>query len=141
EETVGQPLTLLMPERYRHAHQHGLTRYSRTGETRILGETVELSGLRKHGEEFPLELTLSSWKENNRLFFSGIIRDISQRKTDEEALRHSEEKYRTIFNQAVEGIYQATPGGAFLNANSALSHLLGYESPQELMDTVKDIGG
>lgn len=140
EETVGQPLTLLMPERYRHAHQHGLSRYSRTGETRILGETVELSGLRKHGEEFPLELTLSSWKENDRFFFSGIIRDISQRKKDEKALRHSEEKYRTIFNQAVEGIYQATPGGAFLNANPALSHLLGYSSPQELMDTVKDIG-
>jgi PAS domain S-box-containing protein len=140
EETVGQPLTLLMPERYRLAHQHGLKRYSTTGETRILGETVELSGLRKTGEEFPLELTLSAWKEENRLFFSGIIRDISQRKKAEEALRYSEEKYRDIFNQAVEGIYQATPAGTFLNANAALSHLLGYDSPQALMGTVKDIG-
>jgi PAS domain S-box-containing protein len=129
-----------MPERYRLAHQHGLKRYSTTGETRILGETVELSGLRKTGEEFPLELTLSAWKEENRLFFSGIIRDISQRKKAEEALRYSEEKYRDIFNQAVEGIYQATPAGTFLNANAALSHLLGYDSPQALMGTVKDIG-
>jgi PAS domain S-box-containing protein len=140
EETVGQPLTLLMPERYRLAHQHGLKRYGTTGETRILGETVELSGLRKTGEEFPLELTLSAWKEEDRLFFSGIIRDISQRKKAEEALRHSEEKYRAIFNQAVEGIYQATPAGTFLNVNAALSHLLGYDSPQALMETVKDIG-
>jgi PAS domain S-box-containing protein len=140
EETVGQPLTLLMPERYRLAHQHGLKRYGTTGETRILGETVELSGLRKTGEEFPLELTLSAWKEEDRLFFSGIIRDISLRKKAEEALRHSEEKYRAIFNQAVEGIYQATPAGTFLNVNAALSHLLGYDSPQALTETVKDIG-
>lgn len=140
EETVGQPLTLLMPERYRLAHQHGLKRYSMTGESSILGDTVELSGLRKSGEEFPLELTLSAWKEEDRLFFSGIIRDISQRKKAEEALRHSEEKYRDIFNQAVEGIYQATPAGTFLNVNAALSHLLGYDSPQAFMETVKDIG-
>ncbi|MCW5782565.1 MAG: sigma 54-interacting transcriptional regulator [Nitrospirales bacterium] len=140
EETVGRPLTMLMPDRYRQAHQAGLERYSTTGETRILGETVELSGLRRNGEEFPLELTLSAWKEEERLFFSGIIRDISQRKEAEEALLRSEEKYRAIFNQAVEGIYQATPAGAFLNANAALSHLLGYDSPQALMETVKDIG-
>jgi PAS domain S-box-containing protein len=140
EETVGQPLTMLMPERYRLAHQRGLKRYSATGDTRILGETVELSGLRKTGEEFPLELTLSSWKEEDRLFFSGIIRDISQRKKAEEALRQSEEKYRDIFNQAVEGIYQATPTGRFLNVNRALSHLLGYDSPQAIIETVNDIG-
>ena len=140
EETVGQPLILLMPERYRQAHQDGLARYSTKGETRILGETVELSGLRKTGAEFPLELTLSAWKEDDRLFFSGIIRDISQRKKDEESLRQSEEKYRAIFNQAVEGIYQATPAGRFLHANTALSHLLGYDSPRALMETVKDIG-
>lgn len=140
EETVGQPLILIIPERYRQAHQYGLERCRTTGETRILGETVELSGLRKSGEEFPLELTLSAWKEQDQLFFSGIIRDISQRKEAEEALRQSEEKYRTIFNQAVEGIYQATPEGVFLNANAALSHLLGYDSPQALLDSVKDIG-
>ena len=140
DETVGQALTLIIPERYRQAHQNGLKRCCTTGETRILGETVELSGLRKTGEEFPLELTLSSWKEEDRLFFSGIIRDISQRKEAEAALQQSEEKYRAIFNQAVEGIYQATPAGAFLNANAALSHLLGYDSPEVLMETVKDIG-
>jgi PAS domain S-box-containing protein len=140
EEVVGKPLTLLMPERYRTPHQHGMARYSGTGETRILGKTVELHGIRKTGEEFPLELTLSAWKENNQQFFSGIIRDISQRKTVEEALRQSEEKYRAIFNQAVEGMYQTTPDGTFLNANAALSHLLGYDSPQALQDSVKEIG-
>ncbi len=140
EEIVGHPLTRLMPERYRQAHQGGLERYTKTGTTRILGETVELHGLRKSGEEFPLELTLSTWREGERIFFSGIIRDIFHRKVAEEALRQSEEKYRAIFDQAVEGIYQATPGGRFLNVNPALSHLLGYDSPQALIETITDIG-
>ena len=140
DEVVGRPLTLLMPERYRPQHQEGMKRFSTTGETRILGKTVELHGLRKTGEEFPLELTLSAWKEGEQLFFSGIIRDITQRKDAQEAIRESEEKYRNIFNQAVEGIYQTTPNGTFLNANTALSHLLGYDSPETLMDRVKDIG-
>jgi len=140
EDVVGQSLTMLMPERYRAQHQRGMARFSQTGETHILGKTVELHGRRRTGEEFPLELTLSSWKENQQPFFSGIIRDISQRKAAEEALRKSEEKYRTIFKQAVEGIYQTTPQGTFLNANPALSHLLGYESTQALMEAVTDIG-
>ena len=141
EEVVGKSLTMLMPERHRTPHQQGMSRFSQTGETRILGKTVELHGMRKTGEEFPLELTLSSWKENKQLFFSGIIRDISQRKAVEDALRESEEKYRAIFNQAVEGIYQTTPQGTFLNANPALSQLLGYESAQALIETVADIRG
>ena len=141
EEMVGKSLSMLMPERYRTSHQRGMTRLSDTGEAHMIGKTVELHGLRKTGEEFPLELTLSAWKENNQQFFSGIIRDISQRKRIEAELRESEEKYRSIFNEAVEGIYQTTPQGIFLNVNPALSHLLGYESTQELMETINDIGG
>lgn len=140
EEVAGKSLTMLMPERYRTSHQQGMARFSDTGETHIIGKTVELHGLKKTGEEFPLELTLSAWKEDNQQFFSGIIRDISQRKIVEAELRESEEKYRSIFNQAVEGIYQTTPEGIFLNVNPALSQLLGYESTQELMETIQDIG-
>ena len=140
DEVVGKSLTLLMPDRYRTPHEHGIARFSTTGETRILGKTVELHGIRKTGEEFPLELTLSAWKEGDQQFFSGIIRDISQRKEAQEALRQSEEKYRAIFNEAVEGIYQTTPQGAFLNANPALGHLLGYDSADALMETINDIG-
>ncbi len=58
----------------------------------------------------------------------------------EEALRQSEEKYRNIFENAVEGIFQSTPEGYFLSANPALARITGYESPQELLATVTDIG-
>jgi PAS domain S-box-containing protein len=86
-EIVGQPLTRLMPERYQDAHGHGLERLRSTGESRVIGRTVELHGLRQDGREFPLELALSSWPVAEDTFYSGIIRDISARKQAEEAIR------------------------------------------------------
>jgi two-component system cell cycle sensor histidine kinase/response regulator CckA len=66
--------------------------------------------------------------------------DITERKKEEEALRESEEKYREIFENAVEGIYQTTPEGQYLNANPAIARILGYESPAELMAAISDVG-
>jgi PAS domain S-box-containing protein len=57
----------------------------------------------------------------------------------EEALRQSEEKYRNIFENAVEGIFQSTPEGYFLSANPAFARIVGYESPRELLAAVTDI--
>ncbi|MDQ4106173.1 MAG: PAS domain-containing sensor histidine kinase, partial [Actinomycetota bacterium] len=57
----------------------------------------------------------------------------------EEELREAEEKYRSIFENAVEGIYQATVEGRLLTANPAMARILGYESPEELMESVTDI--
>ncbi len=85
-EVQGRPLTLLMPARYQKAHQQGLERIRATGTSRLIGKTVELYGLNKAGEEFPLELSLTTWKTNSRTFFSGIIRDITQRKRVERRL-------------------------------------------------------
>jgi len=80
QEMVGKPLTQLIPERYREAHRRGLERVRSTGESRLVGQTVELQGLRKDGSEFPLELSLATWKTKGENYFSGIIRDISDRK-------------------------------------------------------------
>ena len=86
-EIVGQPLTLLMPERLRHAHREGLKRFLSTGEARVVGKTAELVGRRRDGSEFPLELSLSSWKTDKGVFFTGILRDITERKQAEEEIR------------------------------------------------------
>lgn len=86
-EVLGKPLQLLMPERYRDAHRQGMERLLSTGESRVVGKTVELHGLRKDGGEFPLELSLSTWMIGRRTFFSGIIRDTTERKQAEEDLR------------------------------------------------------
>jgi PAS domain S-box-containing protein len=85
-DLIGKPLTTLMPERFRQAHQAGLARMVATGESRVIGKVVELAGLRKGGAEFPLELSLSARLTPDGLFFTGIIRDITHRKMVERRL-------------------------------------------------------
>ncbi len=86
EEMMGQPLTRLMPERHREDHRRGLEKARTTGEYALTGHTVELTGLRKSGEEFPLEISLSGWTEGKTPYFSAVIRDITVRKQSEEKL-------------------------------------------------------
>jgi PAS domain S-box-containing protein len=91
-EIVGKPLTLLMPARYRDAHCRGLERPRATGESHMIGKTIELYGLKKDGREFPLELSLASWQTGEGTFYSGIIRDLTARKRIEEALHRAHDE-------------------------------------------------
>ena len=79
-ELIGQSISILMPERFRKAHEKGMARVAASGKARLINETVELYGITKDGNEFPVELSLSNWKSGNHTFLAGIIRDISQRK-------------------------------------------------------------
>lgn len=85
-EVVGEPLTLLMPERLRAAHLEGFNRHLKTGEARIVGKTTELQGQKKGGAEFPMEISLSSWKTLKGNFFTGILKDITERKRLEQEM-------------------------------------------------------
>ncbi len=105
EEIVGKSLTLLMPHRYREAHQQGLKRIRSTGEMRVVGKTVELLGLRKGREEFPIELSLSRSVETEEVFYCGIIRDISERKLAEQSLKDSVERFQKIFASSNDAIF------------------------------------
>lgn len=83
EEVQGQPLTTIMPERYRSMHREGVERFLATQEGKILGRTLELQGLARDGTEFPVELTVDTFTVGDARFFSGIVRDITQRKRSE----------------------------------------------------------
>ena len=74
-----------MPERFRLAHQTGIKRASQAGGKTVEGEMFELMGLRRDGCEFPLELSLGYWRKNEKIFFTGIVRDITARKQAEKS--------------------------------------------------------
>ncbi|QQZ08763.1 bifunctional diguanylate cyclase/phosphodiesterase [Heyndrickxia vini] len=86
DEILGKNLQIIIPERYRAAHQMGMERYISTEKPHVIGKTMELHGLRKSGSEFPLEISLATWKEKQTIYFSSIIRDISERKHTEEKI-------------------------------------------------------
>ena len=80
QELIGQPLTVLMPESFIGLHKTAMAEHVKTGKSHVIGETVELEGLTKEGLEFPLELSISTWKVKDETFYTGIIRGISERK-------------------------------------------------------------
>ncbi|WHZ23405.1 MAG: hypothetical protein OJF47_002517 [Nitrospira sp.] len=133
EEVRGRPLTMLMPLRHRAAHEHGLARVKATGQSRLIGRLVELEGLRKDGSEFPLELSLAMWKADNAVFYSGIIRDITQRRRAEDILDRLRHLHEVILTQAGEGIYGLDRAGLTTFVNPAAARLLGYE-PSDLTE-------
>jgi PAS domain S-box-containing protein len=89
-ELIGKPLTILMPESMRKLHEGGFRRYLATGQRHLNWQGTELTGLRKNGEEFPAELSFGELIRNGRRVFTGFIRDISEQKRAQEALRRSE---------------------------------------------------
>jgi PAS domain S-box-containing protein len=79
DEVLGRSVHLIIPERFRERHSHGLRRFLDTDRPTVLGKAMELAAVGKDGSEFPIELTPSAWKQHGQHFFTGIIRDISVR--------------------------------------------------------------
>ena len=80
EEAVGRPLAeLVIPERYREAHKKGLRRYLESRKGEVIGRRIEVSGLRRNGDEFPVELSISPIQDVEGILFVGCLRDLSER--------------------------------------------------------------
>jgi PAS domain S-box-containing protein len=89
-ELTGKPMTVLMPQYLRELHDNGFRRYLATGQRHLNWHGVELTALRKNGEEFPVEVSFGELTRDGHKVFTGFLRDISKRKQAEHALRHSE---------------------------------------------------
>ncbi len=88
-----------MPKQYHERHVRGLSHWRKTGESRLIGKILELSGIRKDGTEFPIELSLSTWQTEGDRYFTGIIRDITDRKRAAAELRKHQDKLQSLASQ------------------------------------------
>lgn len=86
-EVGGEPLELLMPEQYKAAHRAGLSRYLTTGRSHLIGRTIEIQARKKSGAEFPIDISIATWSTARGVFFTAILRDITERKRFEQALQ------------------------------------------------------
>ncbi|MCW7505615.1 sensor histidine kinase [Leptospira paudalimensis] len=98
EEVIGKNVTIIIPPDYKDKHDEFLRRYKETGETHIIGVGREVFAQRKSGEIFPCELSVGEFKTKSGKMFTGILRDISQRKLQEEELY----QYRNHLEELVE---------------------------------------
>ena len=107
------------------------------GEAALSGEPqfFEWKHCRCDGTLFDTEVSLNRIEINNTFILQAIIRDTSERKETEKNLIVSEEKYRTLFENAIEGIFQTTPEGQCITANPALARMHGYDSAEDFVTT------
>ncbi|OWW18097.1 EAL domain-containing protein [Noviherbaspirillum denitrificans] len=127
-EVIGQPLTMLMPERYRERHLAGMHRFLSSGQPRVIGHTFEAAGVRKDGTEFPLELSLAKWEIAEGEFFTGVIRDISKRKETEATLQLAAK----VFEQSNEGITITDADCNIVLINHAFTVITGYSESEAI---------
>jgi PAS domain S-box-containing protein len=141
-DAVGHVLSdLIIPAEHREAHRRGLARFLATGEGPLLRRRIEVMALHHNGSEFPVELTISPVRLGDTWEFSAFVRDLSERKRTEAALRELEQSQAALVAHAPVGIYRSNPAGRFLSANAALVRMLGYDSTAEVLalDMARDV--
>lgn len=126
DEVIGKSLSVIVPERFRASHEEGMARVVASGETRIIGKTVEVFGQHKSGSEFPIELSLATWTDDGRRYFSGIIRDITVRTELTDELSRSEQRLQAIMKSANDAIVSIDEKGIVAMWNPAAEALFGY---------------
>jgi len=125
-ELSGQNVAMLMPNPYRKEHDGYLNNYLSTGEKKIIGIGREVTGLRKDGTTFPLELAISEMEVNGQRMFTGIVRDISQRKVTEDKLRELFARTKAILDTIVDGVITISDRGSIETVNPAAEKIFGY---------------
>ena len=136
QEAVGQPISLIVPRRFRDAHTAGLRPWQDRKASGV-GGTLDLIGLHKDGREFPAEMSFTSWGTQG--FITGIVRDVTERKQAEDALRESEQRFRSAFEDTRVGMVLADPEGHFTRVNRAFCEMLGYSEKELVTMTFKEI--
>jgi len=136
-EILGKNVTHLIPEHFRDAHNQGMSNYLATGVSKVIGIGAEVVGLRKDGSTFPLDLGISEMYLGETRMFTGIVRNITERKKAEQALRESEIRANAVLNNAIDGIITIDEQGTIKSFNSAAEKLFGYQTSERLGTNIK----
>ena len=128
-EAVGNSLSsLIIPPQYRVAHDKGLRRFLATGLTDVLNRRIEITALRRNGEEFPVELSITATGEAGSRVFVGYLRDITARLEAERSLRDSEAYIRLLLDSTTEGFYAVDRNGTTTLCNPSFVKMLGFDT-------------
>lgn len=136
EELLGQPVELLIPDRFRSQHPALRTAFFRTPTTRAMGAGRELYGRRKDGTEFPVELGLNPIETPEGLHVLASVVDITARKEAEAERQKQEARLRAIVDHAVDGIITIDARGCIESFNPAAERLFGYSAAEILGQNV-----
>ena len=123
DEVVGNNVRMLMPEPRRSEHDGYLTNFLNTGEAKIIGKGRLVDGRRKDGSTFPMELEVGEMMVGGRRLFSGIVRDVTERKQAEDALRQSEARFRGAIESLHEGFALYDAEGRLVICNAVYGEL------------------
>ena len=97
KEIIGKSISeTIIPHQYRESHDHGMENYKKTGEGPVLNTRIEISALRKNGEEFPIELTIFPIEQGERKYFTAFIRDITELKQAKESVEKALERQKEL---------------------------------------------
>ncbi|MEG4941069.1 PAS domain S-box protein [Microcoleus sp. F4-D5] len=140
EDILGEPLNLLLPKQFRDAHSQHIKQFAHSySRARRMGERGEILGRRQDGTLFAAEASISRLEMGDETVFTVILRDISDRKQIEIALRNSEEQFRHAFEDASIGMALVALDGHWIKVNPALCQIIGYSSEELLALTFQEI--
>jgi PAS domain S-box-containing protein len=127
EEVIGRNVSILMPQPHRSRHDQYIQSYLRSGEKKIIGIGRETMAQGKDGTTFPIELSVSEVRLGTRSIFTGIIRDITDRRRSASALKVSEERFRLLVETMHDGLAVQDSQGHIIYVNPRFCEILGYE--------------
>lgn len=131
-EMLGHNVKMLIPEPHHSGHDNYLSRYQQTGETRIIGSRIEVSGRRKDDSIFPMDLSVNRLDIGSGLHFAGVIHDISERKEAELALQEERDFTRDVLDSLTAQIIVLDDKGRIILTNRAWQEFAQLNSIEEV---------
>jgi PAS domain S-box-containing protein len=139
DELLGQSIETLIPERFRGLHRIHREAYYALAEMRPMGQGLDLRARRKDGSEFPVEIALSPVQSGGEMQVLAVVRDITERRQVEEALRQSEERFRSVFEQGQIGVTLMGMDRRMFMVNATMCRMMGYSEEELTRMTPLDI--